>query len=190
MVNGAEVASVGPGSYHLDVQAEVSGCFDVCTPEASTPGRLLPYNLNVLASPGLSFLDVEGGFMGNPDGKWDSTADPFYAVHNEGLVNVENAGTMYALSAEGGAGPAENATAISGYSTIVSGMFTYEGDVRGELVLTPTLSATSVALDDGSVVVQPTILRGAGLRLGIPDPASAVLLGLAAVVVGLTGRRR
>lgn len=192
LIDGTEASMhvLGAGTYGLEVQAMVTEN-DV----AGNPGGLLQSAFNLSDSAGaIVWTDTQGGFLGGPDGLWDSTAPAVFTSHFQGtLVNdgkeiVAETGAI----APGSFTAQFNAVGAGVWSTVAEGTFDYNGSMTTlELSLAPAdvLVAGLNTAGTGIAGRNPEVVMGASTVLGIPEPTSLVLSSICLGALALRRRR-
>jgi len=180
------------GTYNLVVQAIVTD--NDLAP--NTPGGLLQSAIDLTdANNAIQWTDAAGGFIGGPDGNWDSTANAAFDSHFQGVL--QDGGTD-AIAETGAIAPGDftgqfNDIGANVWSLITQGTFNYDGSetVLDLVVANPGGGDIVVAALSGSVVVGsiPDEVNFDSIQLTlIPEPASLALFGVA--MIGIVASRR
>jgi hypothetical protein len=198
LINGTEGTTfdLAAGTHTLTVQARVTE--NEIAP--GQPGGILQSAFNLSDTAGsLSWKDTEGGFLGAPDGLWDSTAPAAFDSHFRGTLT--DAGRN--IVAETGAVAPGNFTAkfnllgAGVFSEVSTGSFTFNGTATtlNLVVANPAGGDILVAGLNGSTVagVFPTTVNNVSVTIGgggpvIPEPGTLAMAGMG--LVGLVLRRR
>jgi hypothetical protein len=192
-INGSNepVQVLLPGTHTIEVRAQVTD--NDLAP--STPGGILQSAFDLDDTSDLiRWTDVTGGFLGGPNGLWDSDAADAFDSHFQGTLT--EGGTK--VVAETGAVAPGNFTAkfaslgANVWSTVASGSFELaSGQTTLNLIVPNALNGDILVagLAGSSVAGRfPTEVILDSITIGIPEPSSLVLLG--SCVAGLIMRRR
>ena len=197
LVNGspADFQNPAPGTQTLEVQVIVT---DNDLTGGGVHGGLLQsaFDLSNDVPGAVQWTDTTGGFIGGPNGLWDSTANSDFDSHFQGTL----AGLGTQVIAETGAIAPGDFTAQFGdiganvLTTVTIGDFVWDG--------TPTTISLDVAnpfggdlvvaaLSGASIVgAVPDAVNNDTITLGVPEPGTFVLAGLAGLMGFVSTRRR
>lgn len=185
---------LAPGTYTLTIEAIVT---DNDLTGGGVFGGLLQsaFNLDDTAD-AITFDDVTGGFLGGPDGTWDSTANGAFDSHFRGTIL---AGGNVVLAETGAIAPGDFTAQFADigantFSFIASGPFTYDGSFTTlELSIADPFGGDILVSElDGSSIVGgiPTAVNGDSIVLGVPEPGTIALAGLAGIGLLFSRRRK
>jgi len=184
------VQILAPGTYALRVEAIVT---ENDLTGAGVFGGLLQSAFNLSDTAGaIVWEDITGGFIGGPNGNWDSIANPGFDAHFQGTLSSP----VTVIAETSAVSPGDFTTQFEDFSAnvfsvITEGNFTYDGSPT-TLNLEAFTNETLVAALSGTNIVGafPQAVNGDSIQLAIPEPGTFALASLGLISLVASRRRR
>jgi hypothetical protein len=190
LINGELRAlhNLAPGSTNtLRVEARVLD--NVVT--GSTLGGFIQASFDLWDNGDAIIYKESAGFLGGQSGFWGSTTNAKFGNHNEGVVSAGRVIQETGSILPGNWNADFAAVGANVWSTIATGQFTLKSTPT-RLHVASTVAVNSIATLNGTAIggKLPDSVTGYSAAIGLPEPATFAMAGMALVGMVAAGRRR